>query len=143
MVCRFQEKRAMRFHQGLRSNIGALASAASRLSAAQRNTIWALSGGCLLPVSHFLDGECLGVTDGNGPTGLQDACPERKIVALRRGYEVGLKFNSQNCRVVRHQREGGISAGCIECGGDNAGVNKTMLLRIGGRMASLARPHRH
>jgi hypothetical protein len=54
------------------------------------------------------------------------------MIASRRGNEIGLEFDGENRRIVRHQREGGISAGCIERSRDDPRVNKAMLLRIRG-----------
>src|SRR5258708_22809873 len=85
----------------------------------------------------FLCRKCLRVTNGDGSAGLEDARPKQKIIASSRGDEIGLEFDGQNRRIVGHQRESGISAGCIERSRDDARVDKTMLLRIRGGVRHL------
>jgi len=58
--------------------------------------------------------------------------PKQKMIAPRRSDEIGLELDGQDRCIFWHQRESGISAGCIERGRDDARVNKTMLLRISG-----------
>jgi hypothetical protein len=70
----------------------------------------------------------LRVANGDGSAGLEDAPAKQKIIASRRGDEVGLEFDGQNRRIVGHQRERGIAAGGIERSRDDAGVDEAMLL---------------
>ena len=85
-------------------------------------------GGDELRLAVRAEGIGLAVGDDDGAAGLGDRAAEQEALALARRQQIDLELDGQHRGVFRHQREGGIAAGRIQRGRDDAGMQETVLL---------------
>src|SRR5687768_2174139 len=78
---------------------------------------------------HPLNSKHVSAHNGQGLSRLDYLCPRQKPFALRRAQEIHFELHAQDARTRRHETEGSV-AGCrISDRCDDAGVEKTILLR--------------